>query len=250
MAESFDTIYFRGQGKLFIGLRNTDGSDNGLIFVGDIESADGTPNVEREQIIENVTGSSGIAAEFVRKVEYSLTINMRSAKPAHLAMALQASNTAKAGSSVTDEEIVAHVGKFTPLEHTNVESVVVKSEDGGTTYTENTDYIVHAADGMIEIPDSGSTITDEETIKVSYSYAAQHHLAANPQNQEYRIVFAGLNAANNSKKVRCEIYRAKLSPSVLGFIQQNAVNFPLTGTILQDSSRPAGDQFYSWKLED
>jgi len=252
MAESFDTIYFRGQGKLFIGLRNTDGTNQGLTFIGDIEIADGTPNVEREQVIENVTGSSSIAAEFIKKTEYTLNIAARSVKPAHLALLLQASNTTRTGGSTTDEPIKARLGKMVALPHNKVSSVTVTDVAGTNTYTTPDDYIVHADEGLIEFTAGGSTtpnITDGDTVHVDYTYATQNQLKANPQNQEYVVVFAGKNVANNSKQCRCTIHRVKLSPAILGFIQQNVTNFPITGIILQDSNRPAGDQFFTWDFE-
>ena len=85
---------------------------------------------------------------------------------------------------------------------------------------------------------------------VDYSYAAQHHVAADPSNKEVYLVFAGLNRADNAKQTRCEIYKAKLDPGVLGLIQEEHAEIPITGRVLLDSLRPAGDQFFSWKLED
>jgi len=60
------------------------------------------------------------------------------------------------------------------LAHANVvadPAPVVKSNDGNTTYTEDTDYIVDYTNGIITTHDCGSTtLTGGATIKVSYSY--------------------------------------------------------------------------------
>ena len=103
MAEQFDTRYYSGQGPVFIAERDTDGSPKGLEFLGDVSTVELTPSVDKEIVVENVTGSSGIGADFNKKTEYQFSMQMRSIKPGHLAIALQAGNTAKTSGTVTDE---------------------------------------------------------------------------------------------------------------------------------------------------
>jgi hypothetical protein len=249
MAELFDSRYFSGQGKVFIGLRDASGNPTGLTFIGDIASAELQPNVDKVTVIENVSGIGGIGAEFIKKVEYSFSMQMRSIKPEHFAQALHASNTTKAAGSVVDEIHKAYAGKFISLAHTKVSTIVVKNSAGSTTYTAGTDYVAHNDLGMVEILPAGG-IADASTVKISYNYAAQHHLSAAPNNNDLTLVFAGINRADNNKQTRCELYKLKLSPSALGFIADGAQEMPITGTVLLDSQRQAGDQFFSWKTED
>lgn len=49
-------------------------------------------------------------------------------------------------------------------------TLTVKSSDGNTTYTITTDYTVNYTTGVITRATSGSTITEDATLKVSYSY--------------------------------------------------------------------------------
>lgn len=248
MAENFETKYFRGQGPVFFGNRGTNGEPTGLLFVGDIGEATLTPNVDNAEIVENVTGSGGIGSSFNRRNEYQFSGTMRSVKPTHLAQFLQASHTAKIAGSVTDEAHVAYLDKFTRLQHTNVSAVVVTGSGGTPTYVENTDYILRADEGLIEFI-SGGTLTDAAPVLIDYSYAAQSHVKAAPDNREIYMLFAGMNNADQNRQTRCEIYRIKLDPGVLSLIQQEHAEIPITGRVLLDSSRPAGDQFYSWKIE-
>lgn len=248
--ELFDTKYFRGQGPVFLGDRNaTTGAPEGLVFIGDISSCELTPNVTNEEIIENVTGSGGVGSSFTRAVEYQMTMQMRSIKPAHLAIALQGTATTKAAASVTDEAHTVRLDKFSRLQHNKVSAVVVTGTGGTPTYVANTDYKVHADEGLIEWL-TGGTVTDGLAVLIDYSYAAQKHVAANPQNLEKYLVFAGKNSADNSKMTRCEIYRIKLDPSALGLIQDAHAEMPITGRVLIDKLRAAGDQFFSWKIQD
>lgn len=247
--ELFDSKYFRGQGALFIGGRDESGNPSGLIFVGDIGSAELSPNMERSQTIENVTGAGGVASDFLKRSDYQITLNMRSIKPDHLVQALHGSKVVKAGTSVTDEAHTAYLDKFTPLAHTKISAVTVTAAGGTPTYVADTDYVVHADKGLIEFI-SGGTITDATPVLIDYTYASQHHIKIAPNNNDHYLVFAGLNSADNNKQTRCEMYKVKFDPGVLSLITEDTTEMQITGTLLLDSLRAAGDQFYSWKIED
>lgn len=247
--EQFDTKYFRGQGKLFIGQRDAAGEPTGLTFVGDLSSATLTPNIERDELIENVSGASAVAISTLKRVRYNMAIAMRSVKPAHLAQALSASVTAITGTTVVDEAHTAYLDKFTRLTYNKISSVTVTGSGGTPTYVENTDYIVHADEGMIEFI-SGGTITDATAVLIDYTFASQNHVKANPANLESYVVFAGINTANNDKMTRCEIYRVKFDPSALSLITDTPTDMQLNGVIELDTLRASGDQLFSWKLED
>lgn len=249
MAENYATRYFSGQGPLHIGLRDAAGKPMGLEFIGDVGSVTLTPKVDMETVTENVTGSSGIGAQYTKKTEYTFSMSMRSFKPEHLSIALQSSNTAKTSGTVTDESHNAYKGKFIFLKHLKVSSVVVTNSAGSTTYVAGTDYILSPDAGKIEIVTAG-TIADAAAILVDYSYSAQHHMSAAPANKYYYLAFDGINRADNNKKVRCEIYNLQLSPSAAGMIDDKTAEMPITGTVILDALRPAGDQFFSWKTED
>ena len=232
-----------------MGSRDANGEPTGLTFVGDISSAELSPNIETSEVVENVTGSNGIGSTFTKRTEYQFTANLRSVKHDHLAIAIQGSDTAKAGASVTDEAHICYLDKFTRLQHTKISAVTITGAGGSPTYVANTDYKVHADEGLIEFL-SGGTITDALAVLIDYTYAAQHHIKAAPANQDLYMVFAGMNRADNNKQTRCEIYKMKLDPGVLGLIQAEHAEIPITGRIQLDSLRAAGDQFYSWKTED
>lgn len=248
--EQFDSKYFRGQGKVFLGDRNaTTGAPEGLVFIGDVSAADLTPQVQNEEIIENVTGSGGIGSSFTKSVEYQLTMTMHSIKPDHLALALQGAATTKAGASVTDEAATVKLGKFSRLQYNKVSAVLITGVGGTPTYVANTDYVVHADSGMIEWL-AGGTVIDNLAVLIDYTYAAQHWISANPQNTYKYLVFAGKNSADNSKQTRCEVYKLKVDPGVLGMIQDKHAGMQVTGRVILDSLRAAGDQFFGWKTED
>ena len=85
MAEAFDSIYWRGQGPAFLAARDTSGNPLGFTFLGDIDTIEGQANTNNYKVKENVTGQRLTAATFPLDTEYPITINFKSAKPAHLA---------------------------------------------------------------------------------------------------------------------------------------------------------------------
>lgn len=246
--EQFDSKYFRGQGKLFLGARDAAGNPVGLTFIGDLTSAEITPQVERDEVIENVTGSGGVGASWIRRSAFQIAIVMRSIRKDHLAAALQGQLVDKASSDVTDEEHTAILGAFSRLEHTNVSNVEITDEEGNVTYVAGEDYVLYPAEGMIEWLADGD-ISDEEAVLVTYDYAAQYHVPSSPNNEPKYLVFAGKNTADGDRSVRCEAYRVKLDPAAVSMITESSADIPLNGVVELDALRPAGDQFFSWKVE-
>lgn len=249
MKEQFDTKYFRGQGPLLIEELDADGTRLGLHFIGDVSSAQATPQVERSQVRETVSGQGRTAASLIKSVAYQIAITMRSIRKDALKLALRGVLTDKAAASVTDEAHVARAGKFLALEHVKVSAVVVTNAGATVTYVADTDYVVHADEGMIEILDTGA-IADASDILIDYNYASQHHVKVDPKQRYYRIVFSGMNSADNDKQVRADFYKVQLDPSVISLITDDTEEHELAGQLVHDTSRPAGDQLFAWKVED
>lgn len=246
--EQFGTKYFRGQGPVFLGDRDANGNAINLVFIGDLSTAELSPNVDRSETIETVTGVGAVGASFIKRVSYTINLVMRSIKRDHLALALQGSGTAKVVSTVTDEAHTCQLGGFSALAHVKINTVVVTGAGGTPTYVADTDYKVHADEGMIEWL-SGGTITDALPVLIDYGYAAQDHVKASPSNVDKYLVFAGKNSADSDKQTRCEVYKIALDPSVLSMITDETAEMPIAGTVKLDTLRADGDQFYSWKIE-
>ncbi|MDH5393955.1 MAG: hypothetical protein OEY11_12270 [Gammaproteobacteria bacterium] len=247
--ETFESKYFSGQGAVYVAPRDVNGKPQGLMFIGDASAVDMTPNIDTKEKLENVSGARGVAASWISRSDFGLAITMDSIKAEHLAIALHGVVTVKAAGSVTDEAHTAYLDKFTPLENNNVSTVVVTGAGGTPTYVEATDYIVHAEAGLIEFI-SGGTITDATPVLIDYDFGAQKHIKIEPNNDELYMVFAGINTADNNKQTRCELYKVKLTPGALSMISDDSSPIPITGKVILDSLRPAGDQFYSWKTQD
>jgi hypothetical protein len=249
--EDFSSKYFRGQGKLMLGDLDANYNPYNLVFIGDMTNAELTPDVQRDEIIENVTNTHAVGASWQNATRFNFSAAMRSIRHDHLALALQGTDTAKTAASVTDEAHTAKQGAFINLTNLQVSNVVVTGGGGSPTYVANTDYVVYPEDGQIEILTTaeGGSIADDAAILVDYDFAAQHHVKVNPSSLNKALVFAGINSTDG-KRVRCEIYRIKLDPSVLSMITDSATDMSIAGSVELVSERTAGDQQYSWKTQD
>lgn len=247
--EDFESRYFRGQGKMFIGTRDAAGQPSGLVFVGNVSSADLTGQIERASKIESVSGSGGTAASFIKSSKFNISMALSSIKAAHLKEALHGVVTLKPAASVTDEAQTGYLDKFLRLAHTNVSAVVVTDDTGVTTYTVDVDYVVNLLSGMIEVLSTGA-ITEAQPLLIDYAHAAQTHTSSSPNNETKYVVFDGVNSAEDDKKVRCEMYRVKFSPGSLSLITDDTSDVTLEGELELDSLRATGDQFFAWKIQD
>jgi hypothetical protein len=248
--ELHDSRYFRGQGPLYIADRDpVTGLPTGFTFVGDVTSVELNPEVERFEVKENVSGKGAVGASGIKSVKYAVQMVLRSIKPAHLKMALQGALTVKAAGNVVDEVHKAYDDKFIRLLHTNVSTVVVTNNAGSVTYVADTDYKVHAAEGLIEVIAAGAMVEGADH-KIDYAYAAQQHLTVNPTNSYKVLMFAGKNTADSDKQTRCEAYKVQFDPAALDLITDETAEIELSGVVLLDTLRTAGDQLFSWKVQD
>ena len=248
MPEQFNSIVFRGQGKFLLGTRDAAGKPVNLKFLGDCSAAKITPSVSRGKHIESTTGGRGVLASWINSVESAVALTLHSIRKDHLALILQGLATSKVGATVTDESHTANLDAMILLEHSKVSAVTVTHLSGTPTYVADTDYVLHADEGFIE-PLSTGSITEAENVLIDYTYAAQDHVTTDPDNTEYYCVFAGKNTAAGGKQVRSEMYKVKFDPGALDLINTEAAAIPLNGTIEQDTLRPAGDQYFSYKME-
>lgn len=249
MPELFDTTYWRGQGPLLMADRDANGNPTGLEFVGDLEGVTLNPNITRWKIKENTSGGGAIGASGVNETEIGITIGFRSVKPSHLAKILQGALTTVAGASATAQPHVVNLGKMSRMSHVKISAVAVKGVGGTPTYVLDTDYKVHPDEGLIEWL-SGGTVTEALAVEIDYTYAAQQHLAVNPENADKYLVFSGMNTANNNKQQRVELYKVQLDPGAMDLISDEPQPMNVNGVLLLDTLRADGDRWYGVKSED
>jgi hypothetical protein len=163
--------------------------------------------------------------------------------PSNFARSLRGTTAAVAAGTVTDEELVAYKGGFTPFAKIASALTTVEPAGGGTAYVAGTDYVFQ--DGGIYIPPTSSIpdpVAGAENIQVTYTNPAQKVTQAlvNPAKQ-YEALFVGLKEAQSGKAVRIRAH--KVSGGVLqemGLISENYGAGTVDGALLADTTKGAG----------
>jgi hypothetical protein len=127
--------------------------------------------------------------------------------------------------------------------------VTVTDSTAVTTFSAVTDYEVRA--GGIYILPTG-TITDAQSLKVDYTYAAYDKVEAMTSSSiTLELHFEGLNEANSGKPVIVDVYRAQLSPTkALSLLGETFAELQVEAEILADTSKTGTgiSQYFRVKL--
>lgn len=229
-------VYFSGQGKVYIGLRNSDGSFNAPVFVGNVPEL--TVSLENDNIEhkESQTGKRLLDLRLTREQKATVTLTLEDVHTANLELMLQGTRSTIASGSATAEAgpTGPAAGSLWKLKHENVAAVVVKA--GGTPLTNLTDYTVDAAFGQV-------TFVTVQTLAITFDYTFTTRVQVpmfGAAITERFLRFHGLNTANQNKKILVELYRLIFDPTnAMQLINDDVATWQLTGSALYDSVREA-----------
>lgn len=233
-----DYSYY-GRGILYI---REAGAAAGLMSVGNAREV--TFNVQ-EQVEElpDYTQPGGGTYNEVRRIEsVEARILLHDLSPANVARALLGTSSPVAGAAVTNEEHVAYLGAFIPLEHPGPYTAITMTDDGTTPAgIPSADNWEIRPGGIYILPDA-QDIDNGDTVAVNYTHAGYDRIQAITQSaREYEMVFAGLNEARSGKEVRVNAYRVKLGPTeILSLITEGYGELPISGKVLKDLSITGG----------
>lgn len=146
--------------------------------------------------------------------------------------------------AVADEAQTFADGKITVAHPGLVDAPVVKSQDGATTYVEDTDYTVERITGTITRIDGGA-IAAGAAVKVSYQYG-------DPTLVTAADIIGGINAATGAKRglelVNDVFPRFRLLPGLIcapGFSQD-----PLVGAVMSTKAANINNLFRAMAVVD
>jgi len=241
-----ESIYYSGQGAILLADRDVDGKPTGFVPVGNVSSL--TISLERTvfEHKESCSGVRGIDLELVQEFKASISLVMESLNKDNLALALYGEGEDVAAGSVVDEPVTAYLGKWSALENINVTNVAVTNIGGGTTYVEDTDYVLNEAAGSIMALASGA-ITEGQGLEVSYDYTAAHLVEAMTSSTPpiKWVRFEGLNTARGNHPVVVDCYRWSVGPlAELALINEELSQMTVEGNLLLDTTKSTGSQFF------
>jgi len=224
---------FIGSGKVYVRVY---GAAAGLKEIGNCSRLSLGVTEDTKTLIDHTQAGGGTYNEVRRIQAVEATIVMHDLSPENLGRALFGDpNTVNSG-TVTAEVVTAYLDSIIPLAKIPSGSIVVKHSTGTPVYTAGTDYVVRGAG--IYIPASGSAITDAQSIKVDYAYAAQNRVEALINAaQDYEMLFEGLNEARSGKVVTVRVRRMKIGAArELGLITDDHAQLEISGKLQKDTT--------------
>lgn len=248
------TRYYRGQGKVYLSERTPEGKPVGFKWLGNCTELSIKPKTDKIQKRESYTGNQSVELEIEKMLDADLSMNICSMAKDNLKRMVFGTSTDKGIRTVTEEALIATGGTGQSLEAINVTNFASLTDDGGTTtYTLGTDYTVDLQAGFIEFPDS-TTIPAGSTVKANYEAGASEVVSAfTKPNQNYYLLFNGLNTAegNNPVKVRAFKVRFGTMEELPLINNEDVAEYKQEGTILIDPCQPANGvhgQYFSEEM--
>lgn len=211
-----------------------------LLFVGNVSEATFSHN-ENKVGVPDFTTASGGEYDSVRRID-TVTLALTEWDVLNVAnLARYTRGTATAATvltAITNEAHTAYLGGLIPLNRipNNAVAMVVTDTAGTTTYTEGTDYL--RTPSGIEIPASGSAITEAQTVHIDYTPVASDTIEAlTTAGKQYQLFFEGLNEADSGRQVNITVHKFKPgAATAMGWLSQEFLSAPFEGDVLKDTS--------------
>lgn len=231
-------MYFSGQGKVFVALRDAVTGQPGVFkYLGNVPELTVSLSTDVAEHKESVTGNRITDYRLTRQTKCEVSFALEEFTADSFAMAFYGSKATIAGASVTNEAFPnpVAVGDFVRVKKGLLSAVTVKDSAGSpSTLTLNTHYKINLNHGMVEIVNLASFV---QPLKIDYTYASQVNVTAFSQaSQERWIRFEGLNTANSSAPMLVEVFRTVLDPMKdFAVLNDDLAKWTLNGSALYDS---------------
>jgi hypothetical protein len=234
--------YFSGQGRVYIGARDSAGHPAGLAFVGNVPELKVSLSVETLEHQEAQSGQRLTDLQLIKTKKGEFACTLEELSPGNLALALYGHSTTVAPGTVTGEALPHPVtpGSLYPLAHQNVSAVQIQDSGSPPKTLPAAQYQVHARHGSVVILDATAGGPYVEPFTVDYAYGAAHSTAmfTRPLPERW-IRFEGLNTADANREVVIDLYRVAINPAKeLSIITDELLKFELSGQVLADLSKP------------
>jgi len=241
-----------GSGRILARRRNVAGA--AFFELGNCSALGIAVETERKQLRDFRQPGGGIYNQVDRITAVNLTLTAHDLSPMNLALATNGTTSAVATGPVTDELALAVKGQYVGLKGQPSAITSVSPAASGTAYVAGVDYVFQ--NGGLFIPAASAIAAatgNTPNIKVTYAQKkgslVQALVTASP---ELEFMFLGLNEADSGSAVTVNVWRSKLAPAQnLALIGDDYAALEMTGSVMADSSQPAGiSQHFQTFVED
>lgn len=242
-------MYFRGQGKLYIGTRDALGNPQALRWVGNVPELKLGLQVDNIEHKESYSGQSLTDLKIVKGKSTSLNFTLEDFAKDNLAMAIYgAALSVAAGSAITGEVLggtpavtTLAVGQTFVASKRNGSAVIVKDSTATPkTLVKDVNYTIDVASMTITLIDvtTGGPFTGP--LKVDYTPGISTEIGMfNTPQADLFMRFVGMNTADSGKPVIVDLYKVSLNPTKeLSFITDDLAQLQIEGAALLDAMKP------------
>lgn len=235
--------YFSGQGRVYIGTRDSTGTPQGLEYVGNVPELKVSLSVETLEHQESTSGQRLTDLQLIKTKKGEFACTLEELIPTNLALALYGSTTNQRNGNVAAESLPNPVtpGSLYVLARQNVSAVVIKDSTLTPKILPPAQYTLNPKHGSLTILDKDSGGPYLEPFVLDYTFGAAQTTAMFTQALPERWVrFEGLNTANGNREVVIDLYRVAINPAKeLSVITDELLKFELSGQVLADTLKPA-----------
>ncbi len=237
-------VGFLGCGDVFFNLILS-GVRQGFLPLGNSTKFEIKANAELKERTSKSCSNHGATIDSVAipsPAQLSITLDSLDADNMSLAFLGSVEDRTTAAGTVTDEpHQVKTLGAMMRLLQPNISDVVVKSADGLTTYTEDTDYvIVNAKVALVEIVKTGSIVTSGVAAPVIVSYThgeVKARVVKGSVRSEVKmeLMLVGKNLSDASE-VEVNVWEAVVTPqSGVDWLADDFTSIDLAATLNLDA---------------
>lgn len=239
---AFKKRYYRGQGKVFYAERNAISGiqTGGFNWVGNVTTLEMTLDVQSVEHYESHTGQSleDLMFETTKKAMFALTMEDYNASV--LSRFTYGTQTDVDGATVTGEDIVGYLGKYSTLANINITTFTsLTNAAGAITYNNGDDYTIDLRTGTIYIVPTGD-ITDGQALKATYAFADTQKVAVlTTPNTPVILRIDGLNTTEGDSPVVIDVPKFRFKPvDKLPLIGNEVSSYQVNGDALYDDTQP------------
>lgn len=228
-------VSYVGKGHVLLQLRNTAGAR--IVPIGNCSSLQFAITEDKKPLKDYTSAGGGSLDTLSTIKDVTAKLKVSNLSPENIAIALRGSVTSAASAAVADE---AHAdiarGSLVMLDRLPDLGATITVKKGATVIASAGNWQAISA-GIWIAPDAAA-LADGDDITVTYSALADDLVQALVRsNDEYRLIFSGLNEARSGKPVVITVHRIKFSPAkALDMIGDDFGSLEFDAEALSDST--------------
>jgi len=238
---------YKGRGAVSIALRNTDGTLGQWFPVAESRRLEVTNTQDFEDQYSRCDRVGGNIIHALQQTDYEVAIDTYDFSPDSLARAYYGTvSTVAAGSAVNEALVFTAVGETMPLANPFGVTAISAESNTATALVEDVDYSVDLEHGTITLLDATNfTGSVPGQMDVDYSFIEYDKVESGLTGvKEYAVRFDGINVLDNMP-YQVFMWRIAMNLSAsLSLITEDTASLEMTGKLLADTTRPAGESQY------